>query len=215
MRAARHLGPTIGRRRRVERADADGQDRSTSDFGQLHARTGYAFKACARRAGGPPAVAGFARRLLTDPVRPGEARRRLRSTSLWYVSRCETTTTTSSASSSSSSPLLNVTSVAVPATDKDEVHVPVEIVSEEEMAFLEAALASTRSLFSSSPSPLPPLLLRLLFCLSLRPPLPASLGPLSLLPASIIGYDAEYRGFRPAKILPSSSISVQEGAFGH
>ncbi|KAJ8484660.1 hypothetical protein OPV22_017145 [Ensete ventricosum] len=83
---------------------------------------------------------------------------------------------TSSASSSSSSPLLNVTSVAVPATDKDEVHVPVEIVSEEEMAFLEAALASTRSLFSSSPSPLPPLLLRLLFCLSLRPPLPASLG---------------------------------------
>ncbi|RZS14258.1 hypothetical protein BHM03_00045941 [Ensete ventricosum] len=250
MRAARHLGPTIGRRRRVERADADGQDRSTSDFGQLHARTGYAFKACARRAGGPPAVAGFARRLLTDPVRPGEARRRLRSTSLWYVSRFEASInsirrpvycrvgsvdldqakrtartlsrglawrarkhyditnldemlfktmdmsavyridptvvislffsdpfvpnrpssstcrlgdphsspdgdmSTSSASSSSSSPFLNVTSVAVPATDKDEVHVPVEIVSEEEMAFLEAALASTRSLFSSSPSPL-------------------------------------------------------------
>ncbi|RRT51705.1 hypothetical protein B296_00025113 [Ensete ventricosum] len=284
---SRHLGPTIGRRRRVERADADGQDRSTSDFGQLHARTGYAFKACARRVGGPPAVAGFARRLLTDPVRPGEARRRLRSTSLGYVSHCDTTTTlvvgkspwerkrmgdglgwggvvvgagsrfaleasinsirrpvycrvgsvdldqakrtartlsrglawrarkhyditnldemlfktmdmsavyridptvvislffsdpfepnrpssstcrlgdphsspdgdmsTSSASSSSSSPFLNVTSVAVPATDKDEVHVPVEIVSEEEMAFLEAALASTRSLFSSSPSPL-------------------------------------------------------------
>nr|XP_018682719.1 PREDICTED: exonuclease V, chloroplastic isoform X3 [Musa acuminata subsp. malaccensis] len=60
---------------------------------------------------------------------------------------------TSAAPSSSSSPSLNVTGIAVPATAKDDVYVPVEIVSEEEMAFLEAALASTRSVLSSSPSP--------------------------------------------------------------
>ncbi|CAL9765047.1 unnamed protein product [Musa acuminata subsp. burmannicoides] len=60
---------------------------------------------------------------------------------------------TSAAPSSSSSPSLNVTGIAVTATAKDDVYVPVEIVSEEEMAFLEAALASTRSVLSSSPSP--------------------------------------------------------------
>ncbi|CAL9123404.1 unnamed protein product [Musa textilis] len=121
--------------------------------------------------------------------------------------------TPSAAPACSSSPSLNVTTIAVTATAKDDVHVPVEIVSEEEMAFLEAALASTRSLLSSSPSPFFSSACSPASRFALLSPLPSVVS--HSWPASILCHDAEYRGFRPAKILPSSSISVREGAFGH
>ncbi|WOL14838.1 exonuclease V, chloroplastic isoform X1 [Canna indica] len=56
----------------------------------------------------------------------------------------------SSSPSSSSSSAISITNTTTSGS-KDGVHIPVEIVSEDEMAFLEAALASTRPLLSSSP----------------------------------------------------------------
>ncbi|KAG6482013.1 exonuclease V, chloroplastic-like [Zingiber officinale] len=67
----------------------------------------------------------------------------------------ETSSSPSSSSSSSSSFAITSTHTTYTSTSSGGggVHIPVEIVSEEEMAFIEAALASTRPFLASSACP--------------------------------------------------------------